>query len=554
MSSLVASAAALALPAVLAAAVDGVLAGRGAQAAWQLGLVLAAMVCADLMGALAGAASTASATSALRLRFTIHVLALGATGARTHPVGELVNRLVNNTATVASVPLTLLSMATGFIASAGGVVALLMTDWRAGAVFLVVVPVASIIMRLFVNRLSGLYGAYQEAQGRLADRLTDALAGIRTVRASGTVDREITRVLVPLADLSSAGHGLWRAQARGVWQLTLLLPLVEVLVLAVAGLGLVDGRLQPGQLLSVAGYTALGLGFVGQFDGLMGLANSRAAAQRVAEVLALPSPAPGTRPLPAGPGALAFRGVTVTHEGTPLLDSIDLDIPAGALTALVGRSGAGKTTLALLAGRLMDPDRGTVLLDGQDIAVVHPGGLRGAVAYAFERPMLLGGDLASAITYGNPELNGDAVRRAAHAVHVDEVIRRLPHGYRTPADTAPLSGGELQRLGLARALVRHARLTILDDATSSLDTVTEAKVIRTLVEGMRGLTRLVVAHRATTAARADLVVWLDNGQIRAQGSHQALWRDPAYRALFASDTEPISGDSSGEDSSCPARL
>ncbi|GGS90197.1 ABC transporter ATP-binding protein [Nonomuraea spiralis] len=563
LSAVVCSAAALATPAVLAAAVDGVLAGEGGRAAWLLASLLAVTVCADLVLALAGAATAASATSALRLRYVTHVLTLGASGARAHPVGELTNRLVNNTATVASVPLTLLSLATGLLTSAGGIVALLVTDWWTGVAFLAAVPVAAIITRVFVTRLSGLYGRYQEAQGRLAARLTEALAGIRTIRASGTAEREITRVLAPLADLSGAGHGLWRAQARGVWQLALLLPLVEVLVLAVAGLGLLDGRLEPGQLLSVAGYTALGLGLLGQIDGLTGLANARSAARRVAEVLALPSPAPGTRPLPAGPGALSFRGVTVIRADAVLLDGIDLEIPAGALTAVVGRSGAGKTTLALLAGRLTDPDRGTVLLDGHDLADVHPDALRDAVAYAFERPVLLGGDLASAIGYGDPGLDREAVRRAARAAYVDEVVLRLPHGYETPADAAPLSGGELQRLGLARALVRRPRLTVLDDATSSLDTVTEAQVTRTLVAGMRGSTRLVVAHRATTAARADLVVWLDSGRIRAQGTHQDLWRHPDYRTLFSPTPEPpapeppapeaISGGVAGKEDPWPAR-
>ncbi|MDP9865138.1 ATP-binding cassette subfamily B protein [Streptosporangium brasiliense] len=537
VADIVATAAALALPAVLAAAVDGVLSGQGGQTAWQLALVLAAAVCAEVVGVPAGAASTASATSALRLRLTAHLLTLGAAGTRRHPAGELANRLVSNTASTGYLPLTLLGTATGLVTSAGGVVALLMTDWRAGIAFLAAAPIALIIVRTFVTRVSGLYGRYQEAQGRLATRLTDALAGIRTVRASGTAGREIARVLAPLADLSSAGRALWRAQARGVWQIALL-PLVELLVLAVAGFGVTDGRLEPGQLLAVAGYTALGLTFIEQVDGLMGLAHARSAARRVGEVLALPSPVPGTRPLSAGPGALSLRGVTVTREGTPLLDGVDLEIPAGALTALVGRSGAGKTTLALLAGRLMDPDRGQVLLDGQRLTDIRPDALRGAVAYAFERPVLLGGDLASAIAYGRPELDRDAVRRAARAAHVDEVVCRLPDGYRTPADTAPLSGGELQRLGLARALVRRARLTILDDATSSLDTVTEAQVTRTLLEGMRGSTRLVIAHRTTTAARADLVVWLDDGRIRAQGTHRTLWRDPSYRALFASGTGP----------------
>lgn len=547
------TAAALALPAALATAVDGVVSGEGARAAGFLALVLAVATCADLIGAIAGAATTASATASLRLRFTSHLLRLDAAGARRFPAGELVNRLVSNTASAGRVPLTLLYTVAEIVSTSGGIVMLLVTDWRSGVAFLIGVPVALVIVRLFVNRLSGVYERYQSAHGRLAARLTDTLAGIRTVRASGTADREITRVLSPLTDLSDAGHAMWRAQARGVWQITLLLPVIEVLVLTVAGLGVTDGRLQPGQLLAVAGYAAMGVGFIEQVDALLGVAEARAAARRIQEVLVLPPLVPGTRPLPDGPGALSFRGVTVTREGSHLLDAIDLDVTPGALTALVGPSGAGKSTLAMLAGRLLDPERGQVLLDGCDLADVAPEALNGAVAYAFERPVLLGGDLASAIAYGRPALGRDSVREAARAAYVDDVIRRLPEGYDTLAATAPLSGGEFQRLGLARAMVRRARLTVLDDATSSLDTATEAQVTRTLVEGMRGTTRLVIAHRAATAARADHVVWLDGGRIRGRGTHRALWQDPAYRALFAVGPDPRD-DSSWSEESCPARL
>ncbi|WP_344975666.1 ABC transporter ATP-binding protein [Streptosporangium fragile] len=550
--TVIAATTALALPAALAAVLDAVLAGEhayGTVAALVLVLVLAAA--AEVVSAVAGATSTASATESLRLRFIARLLSLDVARARRLPAGELANRLVSNTATVGHIPLALLHAMTGILTSVGGLAALFVIDWRAGAAFLAGVPVAAVVVRLFVSRVSDLYDRYQDAQGRLAARLTDTLAGIRTVRASGTTDREIARVLAPLPELSAAGHALWRAQARSVWQITLLLPLVEVGVLAVAGLGVADGRLEPGQLVAVAGYTALALAFFEQIDMLLDVAHARSAARRVGDVLALPAPAPGTRPLPDGPGALSFRGVTVAGDDAPLLDDVDLEIPAGVLAAVVGRSGVGKSTLALLAGRLIDPDRGQVLLDGLPLRELDPRALRGAVAYAFERPVLLGDDLAAAIAYGLPGTGHAAVREAARAAHVDDVVRRLPEGYGTPPGAAPLSGGEIQRLGLARALVRRARLTVLDDATSSLDTATEARVTLALTEGMRGRTRLLVAHRAATAARADLVVWLDGGRIRARGTHRELWRDPDYRALFAAETGS-SARTSSEEEPCPA--
>ncbi|MFI6741567.1 ABC transporter ATP-binding protein [Nonomuraea sp. NPDC050451] len=546
VATAVASAATLAMPALLAAAVDRVLADEDVlAAAARLGLILAVMTVADLVCHVAGAAANASATSALRLRLTGHILRLGVGEARRFPTGELANRLVSNTAGAGQVPLALLDTAAGLLTAAGGITALFIIDWRTGLAFVAGLPVALLIILMFVSRMSGLYDRYQETQGRLAARLTDTLAGIRTVRASGTADREIARVLTPLPELSATGHALWRAQARGGWRIGLVLPLMEVAVLAVAGLGVVAGRLEPGQLLAVAGYATLGLSFIEHVDAVMSVAQARSAARRVSQVLALPTQVPGTRPAPEGPGTLSFRGVTVTRDGARLLDELDLELPAGSLTAVVGPSGAGKTTLAMVAGRLLDPDRGQVLLDGRPLAEIAPDSLRDVVAYAFERPALLGGDLASAIAYGRPGTGRAAVQEAAASARVDDVIRRLPQGYGTPAAGAPLSGGELQRLGLARALVRRARLTVLDDATSSLDTATEAQVTRTLVDGMRGRTRLVIAHRAATAAHADLVVWLENGRISARGTHRELWNDPAYRALFAAE------ETSGKEEACP---
>ncbi|MEU1727800.1 ABC transporter ATP-binding protein [Nonomuraea sp. NPDC005692] len=525
---------ALALPASLAAAVDAAVTGRDAlPATVRLAFLLGGTALIDIVSAIAGAAYSASAAGSLRMRLAARLLAVSIVEAGRLPTGELVNRLVSNAATTASVPMTLIGAVSGLVTSVGGVVALFTVDWRVGAAFLTGVPLALVVMRVFVSGVSGLYDRYQAAQGRLAARLTETLAGIRTVRAAGTASRETSRVLRPLPDLSAAGHALWRAQSRGGWQLMLALSLIEILVLATAGFGVAEGRLEPGAFLAAAGYTALGLAFAGLTETLMGVAHGRSAARRLCQVFALPVLPPGTVPLAAGPGVLSFRGVTVTREGGPLLDDICLDIPAGAMTAVVGPSGAGKTTLALLAGRLTDPDRGQVLLDGQCLADLDPATLRGAVAYAFERPALLGGDLAAAIAYGGTVSDLEEIRAAARAAHIDDVIRRLPAGYRTPAAGVRLSGGEVQRLGLARALLRRARLTVLDDATSSLDTVTEAQVTSALRDGSRGRTRLVIAHRPATAARADLVVWLDAGRIRAQGTHSELWRDPAYRALFA---------------------
>jgi len=333
------------------------------------------------------------------------------------------------------------------------------------------------------------------------------------------------------------------------------------MVLATAGFGLAAGRITPGEMLAVTGYVALALGLLNQAESLVRIAQARGSARRVQEVLAEPPTAGlgGSRPLPPGLGELVFRDVTVRLDGTPVLEDIDLTVPAGTTLALVGASGSGKTTLAYLVGRLVEPDSGEVLLDGVPLRELDPAALRRQVAYAFERPAPLGRTVIDAIGYGyqqpvsartyaatleREEIRRRAIVQAAVAAHADAFVRRLPAGYDTPLAEAPMSGGQAQRLGLARALAQASgggRVLVLDDATSSLDTATEAQVAMALTELTVNRTCLIVAHRAATAARADLVAWLDDGRLRRLAPHAELWASPAYRAIFAGGTRPAAG-------------
>lgn len=197
------------------------------------------------------------------------------------------------------------------------------------------------------------------------------------------------------------------------------------------------------------------------------------------------------------------------------------------MVAVVGASGVGKSTFARLAGRLLDPDDGEVLLDGVPLSQLSPQALASAVSWAFERPAYLPGTIADMIGFSS---DGN-VRAAAQRAQADTFISRLPHGYATRCEDAPLSGGERQRLGLARALAHPtARLLILDDAVSSVDSVTELHISHALAR--HTATRLVVTHRASLAARADLVIWLDGTGVRAVAPHAELWALPEYRHLF----------------------
>jgi len=517
VTSLFQAGAAVLLPAVLGRAVDRVL-GGSTGLTWPLayaGLVAVSMI-GDALGELSIGASTARATARLRHRFTRHVLGLGtATGL---PAGDLTSRAVTATADTAYAPSAAILSLTALVPPIGGLIALILLDPWLALTFALGLPAIAALLRSFVRDTSSVVTRYLEAQGRIAARLVETLAGNRTVAAAGTAERETGRVLEPLPELAAHGYATWRIQATTSGRGTLAIPLLQVAVLAVAGYELAHGRLSTGGLLAATQYAGLGADIGPVIAQLGRLARARAGAARLVPVLARPVPAYGTATLPDGPGRLEFRAVSAAS----VLDDLDLVVPGGGAVAVVGRSGSGKSLLAALAGRLTDPDRGQVLLDGVPLASLEHGELRHAVGYAFARPALFGATIADAI-------GGDA-ESAARSAHADPFIRRLPLGYRTPPSEAPMSGGELQRLGLARAFAHPGRVLVLDDATSSLDTVTEVQVGDVLTRD--GRTRLIIAHRVGTAARADLVAWLDGGRVRACAPHHELWPDPGYREVF----------------------
>jgi ATP-binding cassette subfamily B protein len=230
-----------------------------------------------------------------------------------------------------------------------------------------------------------------------------------------------------------------------------------------------------------------------------------------------------------------LRGVTVGSGSERALDNVDLVVPAGALVAVVGRSGSGKSLLAALIGRLVDPDEGEVLLDGMPLREMDRDELRRAVGYGFARPALFGDTVAGAIAFGVDSPPAERLEEAARAARADDFIRLLPATYATPLEQAPMSGGERQRLGLARTFAHAGRVVVLDDVAASLDTVTEHHISSVLTGALGDRTRLIVGHRASTVAQMDAVVWLDGGRIRAMAPHRELWQHPEYRALFEPD-------------------
>ncbi|MFG2357087.1 ABC transporter ATP-binding protein [Streptomyces sp. NPDC048521] len=536
--STAATAAGLLLPALLGHTLD-LLLERVPAARWVgccAGLVLLIALLEGCTGVLAST-TDAAATAWLRRHATGHVLALGPRATARFGTGDLVARLVGGGTQAGTAPGAVAALLAALAGPVGGVVALGLIDPWLAAVFLAGAPILTLLLRAFTRDTSACAAEYQRVQGRIAESLAEAVGGFRTIRAAGAEDRETARVLAPLPELSRAGHRMWRVQGRAAAQAVTVAPLLNLGVLAVAGLLLTRHRLSVGEVLAASRYAALATG-VGVLVGrLAALGRARAAMDRLAEVLAASAPGHGTRSLPPGPGRLELRGVTARRGSRTVLDGIDLIVPGGTTLAVVGRSGTGKSLLAELAGRLADPDAGEVLLDGVPLRELTHTELRRAVAYAFERPALLGTTIEDTIAFGLTSPSPADVRSAARAARADDFVRRLPDGYATRITDAPRSGGESQRLGLARAFAHGGRLLVLDDALSSLDTVTEHEIARSLLAPGPGPTRLLIAHRPTTAARADTVAWLDAGRIRAVGTHRALWEDAGYRAVFADGTE-----------------
>ncbi|MGW7194111.1 ABC transporter ATP-binding protein, partial [Streptomyces sp. NPDC054838] len=539
--SVAAALAALVEPAVLGHALDLLLRRDPAGPSWALwcAAVIAAEVFLDALTTLLTGQVGGRTTAWLRRRGLAALLRTSPHHAGRHSPGDLTTRLTAHATEAGTGPAAAAAGVASLLPPRGGLAALFLIDTWTALAFLAGLPLLGRLLRSFARDSGSSVARYQEVQLAMAARLVEALAGARTIAAAGTAGRERVRILRGLPELGVQGRRMWRVYGGTTARTSALMPLLLYVVLGVGGLRLVAGALGVGELLAAVRYAGLAAG-IGAVTGRMAaVVRARAAADRTAAVFDLPELGYGVRGLPVrGRGTLELEGVRVVRGGRAVLDGIDLVVPGGATLAVVGPSGAGKSLLAAVAGRLTDPDGGRVLLDGVPLEEFSAAALRREVGHAFDRPALLGQSVADAIAFGrSPEPAREEVRAAARAAGADPFVRRLPDGYDTVLAEAPLSGGELQRLGLARAFLRAGRLLVLDDATSSLDTLTAREVERALARHVPGGTRIVVAHRVSAAARADLVVWLENGRIRATGSHAGLWRDPAYRAVFAAGAE-----------------
>ncbi|ABY31202.1 ABC transporter ATP-binding protein [Methylorubrum extorquens] len=382
---------------------------------------------------------------------------------------------------------------------------------------------------------------------RLGGALSDTIGNNAVVKAFGAEAREDERLARVLSK--------WRRRTRRTWmivtwsgtlQLGLLLAFRSAIVATALWLWW-KGQASPGEVAYVLTTYFVVHGYLRDIGGHIN--HLQRSVNEMEELVALEAEPvgvadrPGAVPLTVSGGEIRFDAVRFHYgtHGTPLYDGLSVTIPAGQRVGLVGRSGSGKTTFVKLIQRLYDVSGGHVLVDGQDVAGATQASLRAQVAIVPQEPVLFHRSLAENIAYARPGASPEEIERAARLANAHDFIARLPKGYATLVGErgVKLSGGERQRVALARAFLADAPILILDEATSSLDSESEALVQEAMERLMRGRTALVIAHRLSTVRALDRILVFDRGRIVEDGAHGALMRRPngAYRVLFERQSE-----------------
>ncbi|HEX3734053.1 MAG TPA: ABC transporter ATP-binding protein, partial [Solirubrobacterales bacterium] len=374
--------------------------------------------------------------------------------------------------------------------------------------------------------------AQQEVQQRIAELTAEAeenVSGIRIVKSFAREEHQLHRFQRAVGRVFDQSIYATRLQAFFSPLIGLLPQFGIALVLLVGGRLVIEGSLSLGNFTAVYTYAWMLAGPTRMLGVALGMAQRAVGSgNRMFEIIdrepAIQSP-PGAPPLPAGGGEVELRGVTLRYDGSaPALSGVDLQVEAGRTVAIVGPSGAGKTSLVGLIARLYDPSEGTVLVDGADIREIDVGSLRSEVAFVADDSFLFTASVAENIAYARQDAGIEEIEAAAHRAQAAGFIEELPNGYETRVGERglTLSGGQRQRVAIARALLADPRILILDDATSSVDATTEGEIRSGLGEVMEGRTTFIIAHRLSTVSLADEVVVLDGGRIVDRGSHEEL--------------------------------
>ena len=409
-------------------------------------------------------------------------------------------------------------------------------------VFLACAPLLAVVLFFIVRKVAPMYGRLQKAVDRLNDVVQEDLRGIRAVKAFVRGEYEEEK-------FDEVNRGLMQTSQKTFHYAVLNLPAFQftmyaaaVLIMWFGGNMILQNQLQVGELTGFFSYVLQVMNSLMMISNVfLLLTRSLASAHRISEVLKEPveltSPAGGeTR---VADGSVEFRSVSFRYQADAQKDAlsgIDLKIPAGATVGILGGTGSAKTTLVQLIPRLYDVTGGQVLVGGRDVRDYDLPALRDAVGIVLQKNVLFSGTVRENLLWGNQQADVAELMEACRMACVDEFLDRLPGGLDSDLGQGGVnvSGGQKQRLCIARTLLKHPKVLIFDDSTSAVDTATERR-IRTALSALKDMTKIIIAQRVTSVMEADMIVILEDGQIHACGTHRQLLKtDPIYQEIYAS--------------------
>ena len=419
-------------------------------------------------------------------------------------------------------------------------------------VFFVAAPVLGIAMAFLVTRIGPLYVRQQTAVDHLNGRIQESLTAIRAIKAFVRGEHEDEAFDRVNRELTGASVDTFRHAALNQPVFQVVMYTAVVCIMWFGGRFILVGSMTVGELTAFLSYVLQVMNSVMMISNVfLLLTRSLASAHRIREVLeerpALEEPEAPLMTVPDG--RVEFRDVTFRYaEGTgrPALSDITLTIPAGATVGIIGGTGSAKTTLVQLIPRLYDATQGTVLVGGQDVRRYDLAALRDAVGIVLQKNLLFSGTIRDNLRWGNPDADDEALWTACRQACADEFLERMPAGLDTDLGQGGVnvSGGQKQRLCIARTLLKHPKVLIFDDSTSAVDTATEAR-IRKALTALPDVTKIIIAQRITSVMEADMIVILKDGTIHAVGTHQDLLaRDEIYQEIYASQMK--GGDDHGQ--------